>query len=81
MRRISMSALLIFFMTSGVAVSGCSKAFWGGAAAGAVGTGAVYEYKKKQQMDKLEAQRAAGEISQDEYQKRKAEIEKGSIIY
>ena len=32
-------------------------------------------------MDELEEDRAAGRITQDQYQLRKAEIEKGSIIY
>lgn len=80
MEGIRMPVLPIFSMLSGIGVTGCSEAFWGGAAAGALGTGAVYEYRKKQQMDKLEAQRACGEISEDEYQRRKAEIAKGSII-
>lgn len=80
MKRFTISLLVIVFLTS-FSLTGCSKAFWGGAAAGAVGTGAAYELSKKKQMDRLEQERASGAISQDEYLKRKAEIEKGSIIY
>ncbi|HZD39618.1 MAG TPA: hypothetical protein VE131_02785 [Terriglobales bacterium] len=60
---------------------GCSPQFWGGAAAGALGTGAGYEYNSKRQMDKLEEDYRSGRISREEYLDRKRQIEKGSIIY
>lgn len=60
---------------------GCSPAFWGGTAVGALGTGAGYEYNAKRQMDQLEDDRKAGRISSEEYQDRKRQIERGSIIY
>jgi uncharacterized membrane protein len=46
--------------------------------AGAVGT--AYEYQNKQAMDELERDRHAGKISQEEYDRRKREIEKRSLI-
>jgi len=58
---------------------GCQ--FLGGAAAGSLATGAAYEINAKRQMDKLEDDRRSGRISRDEYQDRKRQIEKGSIIY
>ncbi len=58
---------------------GC--AFLGGAAAGAAGAAAGYEYRTKQQLDRLNEDYQAGKISQDEYDRRKREIEGGSIIY
>jgi hypothetical protein len=58
---------------------GC--AFLGGAAAGAAGTGAAYEYRSKQQLDRLEADYKAGNISKEEYEARKSQIQKGSVIY
>lgn len=73
--------LLALLLAMAIGTTGCSKEFWGGAAAGAVGTGAGYELSKKRQMDKLEEDRAAGRITQEQYQQRKAEIEKGSLIY
>ena len=60
---------------------GCSGQFWGGAAAGALGAGAGYEYQSKRQMDRLEDDRRSGRISREEYQDRKQQIERGSIIY
>jgi len=60
---------------------GCSPAFWGGAAVGALGSSGAYEVNNKRQMDKLEEDRRAGRISRDEYQDRKRQIEHGSVIY
>jgi len=58
---------------------GCE--FIGGAAVGALGTGAAYEYNAHSQMQKLEADYKAERISRKEYDTRKAQIEKGSILY
>jgi len=52
-----------------------------GAAVGALGTGAAYEYSNKRQMDRLEEDFRSGRIDRREYQSRKAQIEKGSVIY
>jgi hypothetical protein len=60
---------------------GCSPAFWGGAAAGVLGTGAGYEINANRQMDKLEDDYRSGKINREEYQDRKNQIEKGSVIY
>lgn len=49
--------------------------------AGAGAAGGAYEYKSKEQLDKLEADFKAGKISREEYLKMKNEIEKGSLIY
>ena len=70
----SVLALLV-----GLGQSGC--AFLGGAALGTLGTGAAYEYNAHSQMDKLEADYKAERISRKEYEARKSQIEKGSIIY
>lgn len=81
MNRYSRKILLVLFLASSIGITGCSKEFWGGAAVGAVGAGAGYELSRKRQMDRLEEDRAAGRITQEEYQQRRAEIEKGSLIY
>ena len=74
------------FITAGLLVStlgfgGCSPAFWGGAAAGVLGTGAGYEVQSKRQMDRLDDDLRSGRIERREYEQRKEQIEKGSIIY
>jgi hypothetical protein len=58
---------------------GCE--FIGGAAVGAGATGAGYEYNAYRQMQKLEEDYKAERISRQEYEKRKKQIEAGSIIY
>ena len=55
--------------------------FLGGAAVGAAGTGAAYEYNAYRQMQKLEEDYKAERISRREYEERKKQIEAGSIIY
>ncbi|HWO41349.1 MAG TPA: hypothetical protein VNO43_06055 [Candidatus Eisenbacteria bacterium] len=74
-----MKVLATFFLLVAMIQSGC--AFLGGAATGALATGAGYEYNAKRQMDRLEEDRRAGRISREEYLDRKQQIERGSIIY
>jgi hypothetical protein len=71
--------ILVVALLVGLTQSGC--AFLGGAALGTVATGAGYELNARSQMDKLEADYKAERISRREYEARKAQIEKGSIIY
>jgi hypothetical protein len=70
-------SVLVLLMALGQ--SGC--AFLGGAALGALGTSGAYEYNAHSQMDKLEEDYKKERISRKEYEARKAQIEKGSIIY
>jgi len=72
-------ALLLALTFVGLTQSGC--AFLGGAAVGSLATGAGYEINAKSQMDKLEDDYKRERISRREYESRKAQIEKGSIIY
>jgi hypothetical protein len=71
-------ALLI---TGALVQAGCSPEFWGGAAVGALGAGGGYEYNSKRQMDRLEDDYRAGRIGREEYQDRKKQVERGSLIY
>jgi osmotically-inducible protein OsmY len=68
-------------LASALGFSGCSPAFWGGAAAGVLGTGAGYEVQSKRQMDRLDDDLKSGRIERREYEQRKEQIERGSIIY
>ena len=61
-------------------IAGCSPAFWGGAAIGAVGTGAAYERQNRKALDQLERAFERGEISKKEYLERKKEIEDRSVV-
>lgn len=75
------SALMAFVMALCLGAVGCSSDFVGGAAVGAVGAGAGYEYQKHRQMKRLEDDFKAGRISKEEYLKRKDQISQGSLIY
>jgi len=59
--------------------SGC--AFLGGAAVGALGTSAGYEINAHSKMNQLEDDYKNERISRKEYEARKSQIEKGSLIY
>ena len=71
--------MLALVLLMGLGQSGC--AFLGGAALGALGTSAGYEVNAKSKMDQLEADYKAERISRREYEDRKSQLEKGSIIY
>ena len=71
--------MLVLVLMTALGQSGC--AFLGGAAVGAVGTSAAYEINAHSQMSKLEDDYKAERISRREYDSRKSQIEKGSILY
>ena len=60
--------------------TGCGR-FFGGAAVGAGGTGAAYEYQNKKALEELEEEFKKGKIDKDEYLRRKKDIEGRSLIY
>ncbi len=70
---------LVLAILAGLSQWGCE--FLGGAAVGSLATGAAYELRAKQQMDKLEDDYKNERISRKEYEARKKQIEAGSIIY
>jgi hypothetical protein len=72
----SFAALLLL---GSLALAGCQ--FAAGAATGALATGAGYEINAKRQMDRLEDDYRRERIGRREYEKRRSQIERGSIIY
>ena len=74
-----MKNFLLVILLGVFASSGCQ--FLGGAATGALATGAGYEIQAKRQMDRLEDDFKGGRISREEYESRKRQIESGSIVY
>jgi uncharacterized protein YceK len=75
--------MLAIMLLVAVALSGCSSTAGsaglgalGGAAAGAAG----YEYNAHRQMEQLEDDYRSGKIDRREYQIRRDQIQKGSII-
>ena len=75
MKKLMLALVLMF----AVGQSGC--AFLGGAAVGALGTSAGYEINAHSKMNQLEDDYKAERISRREYEARKSQLEKGSIIY
>ena len=71
--------MLALALLMGLGQSGCM--FLGGAALGALGTSAGYEINAHSKMDQLEDDYKHERISRKEYEARKSQIEKGSIIY
>jgi hypothetical protein len=71
--------ILVCLLVMGLGQAGC--AFLGGAAVGAGATGAGYEYQAYRQMQQLEEDYKNRKISREEYEDRKKQIEKGSILY
>jgi hypothetical protein len=71
--------MLVLVLMVALGQSGC--AFLGGAAVGALGTSGAYEYNARSKMNQLEDDYKAERISRKEYEARKAQIEKGSVLY
>ena len=71
--------MLVFVLMMALGQSGC--AFLGGAVVGALGTSAGYEINAKSKMDQVEDDYRNERISRREYEARKSQIEKGSLIY
>ncbi|MBZ0157346.1 MAG: hypothetical protein K8I29_14190 [Alphaproteobacteria bacterium] len=75
--------ILISLMFVLAATAGCSSRA-GSAGAGALGGAAVgagaYEYKAHRELEKLEEDYKAGRIDKKEYEIRKDQIQKGSIL-
>lgn len=77
MLRTSMIVLLTAALV-GLGPSACStREIIGGAAVG----GAAYEYSNKRAMDELRDDYKSGRISNEEYDRRKKEIEGRSLVY
>lgn len=65
-------------LCAALALGACStREVLTGAAAG----GAAYEYSNKRAMDELQADYDAGRIDEQEYERRKREIEQRSLVY
>ena len=74
-----MKTLLLLLLLGSLAMVGCE--FVAGAATGALATGAGYEINAKRQMDRLDDDYRRERISRREYERRRSQIERGSIVY
>lgn len=70
--------ILLLGFLSALGLTACStREVLTGAAAG----GAAYEYSNKRAMDELREEFQAGRITEEEYERRKKEIEGRSLVY
>lgn len=74
-----MKNLAILLVLGSLGLAGCE--FVAGAATGALATGAGYEINAKRQMDRLDDDYRRERMSRREYEGRRGQIERGSIIY
>ena len=74
-----MKNLVALLFLGSLGLGGCE--FVAGAATGALATGAGYEINAKRQMDRIDEDYRHERISRREYERRKNQIERGSIIY
>jgi hypothetical protein len=74
-----MRTLAAILLMGSLALGGCE--FAAGAATGVLATGAGYEINAKRQMDRLEDDYRSERISRREYERRKDQLERGSILY
>lgn len=77
MRKFQSLAVLLLL---GVTLAGCSGQFWGGAGVGALSAGAGYEIQAERQMKALDEELRTGKIDQKEYDIRKDQIQRGSLL-
>ena len=74
-----MKMLGLMLLLGNLVLTGCE--FVAGAATGALATGAGYEINANRQLDRLEDDFRRERISRREYERRKNQVERGSIIY
>jgi len=70
---------IVLLLLASLTQWGCQ--FLGGAATGALATGAGYEYQAHRQRERLDDDLRSGRISREEYRDRRQQIERGSLIY
>lgn len=75
--------ILLGLLICAVGITGCESR-WGsaglGAAGGTVATGGGYEYHAKTEMDRIEEEYEDGNMSKEEYEIRKDQIERMTIF-
>ena len=74
-----MKKILLVFMVV-LLMAGCSGKFWAGTGGGVLGAGAAYEIHLERQMRKIDDDLNSGKIEQTEYDIRKSQIERDSLI-
>lgn len=74
-------AVIAVALAGATLTTACTQRHLAGGLVGGAAVGGAYEYQNKRALDRLEHQRAAGAISEREYQRRRREIDDRSLIY
>ncbi len=74
------ACLCLLSIVACLGLVGCSGKFLGGTALGVVGAGGGYEYKAKQEMGLIKKELEDGKITQQEYEIRKDQIKRMSVL-
>lgn len=80
-RHLGTCAVIAVALVGASLTTACTQRHVAGGVLGGAAVGGAYEYSNKRALDRLERQRARGEISEREYQRRRREIDKRSLIY
>jgi hypothetical protein len=81
-RKAVTATALAMVLGASLTTTGCApRTTTGGAVVGGAAVGGVYEYQNKRALDALEQQFRRGEITREEYDRRRREISRRSLIY
>ncbi len=80
-KAITVTALALVLGVSMTSMGCAPRTATGGAVVGGAAIGGVYEYQNKRALDALEQEFRRGQITQEEYDRRKREISRRSLIY
>ena len=76
------AATFALILATSISTTGClSRSAAGGAVVGGAAIGGAYEYQNKRALDALEDEYRRGPITRSEYERRKDEINRRSLIY
>lgn len=80
-RNLIMTTALAVLVSSASITAGCANRHVAGGLIGGAAVGGAYEYQNKRALDRLEHQRRTGRISEEEYRRRREEIDDRSLLY
>lgn len=80
-RQLMMTSVIAVLVTLASATAGCTNSHLTGGVIGGAAIGGAYEYQNKRALDQLEHERRSGRISEEEYHRRREEIDDRSLLY
>lgn len=81
LRAHSGAVVLLTVMLAAFTAAGCSTKEVAGGLLGGAAVGGAYEYQNKRAIEDLNEDLEQGRITEEEYQRRREEIERRSVVY